>query len=528
MDSRTVAREMIEQLGDFQNEPLTDFAVPENVTAFELALANVRSQFGQEHPLVIDGEEIWTEESFESVYPAHPDQTVGVFSRANEPLVKEAIEAASRAFELWSRTPSTERVAILLKAAEIMRARKHELSAWMVYEVGKNWLEADGDTREAIDFLGYYARQMLELELVEVNQLPEERDTLRYLPLGAGAVIPPWNFPLAITTGMSSAALVAGNTVVLKPASSSPKIAWEYFNILRQAGLPDGVCNFLPGPGSRVGDPLVDHPKTRFIAFTGSKETGLRIHERAAKIQPGQVGIKRTILEMGGKDAVVVDETADLDAAAYGIVVSAFGFQGQKCSAGSRAIIVDEVYDAMLEKILAQARETLVIGDPDKLEHFSGPVVSASQFDKIREYLRIGKSEGELICGGGAMERDGYFVEPTIFAGVDPHARIAQEEIFGPVLTVIRAQDWKQAIEIANDTEFGLTGAYYSRAEDRIAFAGREFHVGNLYINRKCSGALVGVHPFGGFNMSGTDSKAGGPDYLLLFTQAKSIGERLG
>jgi 1-pyrroline-5-carboxylate dehydrogenase len=350
---------------------------------------------------------------------------------------------------------------------------------------------------------------------------------LHHIPLGVGAVIPPWNFPLAIPTGMSSAAIVAGNAVILKPASDSAKVAWEYFNVLREAGLPDGVCNFLTGSGAVVGEALVDSPRTRFIAFTGSKGVGLRIHERAAKPQPGQIWLKRTMLEMGGKDAVVVDETADLDAAAEGIVVSAFGYQGQKCSAGSRAIIVDEVYDTLLDKVLEQARQTLTIGDPEQRETYIGPVVSERQYRKVLDYIAIGKDEGRLVYGGQPLEREGYFIEPTIFVDVPPDARIAQEEIFGPVLSVIRADDWTHAIKIANDTEYGLTGAYYSTDAERIDYAKREFHVGNLYVNRKCTGALVGVHPFGGFRMSGTNSKAGGPNYLLLFTQAKSIGHKV-
>jgi 1-pyrroline-5-carboxylate dehydrogenase len=527
MESRAAVQKMLDECGDFQSEPLTDFSVPDNVQAFEKALERVRGRLEEKHPLIIGGEEVWTEETFNSVYPAHPDQTVGIFSQGTNALAERAIDAASQAFETWSRTPSTERAAVLLKAAGIMRARRHELSSWMVYEVGKNWVEADADTVEAIDFLEYYARLALKFDLVDVAQAPGERDTLHYIPLGVGAVIPPWNFPLAITVGMSSAAIAAGNTIVLKPASVAPKVAWEYFEVLQEAGLPDGVCNYLPGPGGVVGEFLVEHPRTRFVAFTGSKEVGLRINERAAKTQPGQIWIKRTILEMGGKDAVVVDETADLDSAAKGIVVSAFGYQGQKCSAGSRAIIVDAAYDRLMEKVLEQARDLLVIGDPDRLEHYSGPVVSASQFEKVLEYIEVGKSEAKLVHGGRALDREGYFMEPTIFSDVAADARIAQEEIFGPVLSVIRAKDWRHAIEIANGTEFGLTGAYYGSDAKRIAETKQEFHVGNLYINRKCTGALVGIHPFGGFNMSGTDSKAGGPDYLLLFTQAKSIGEHL-
>ncbi len=525
-DSQEV-RAMLDRIGEFRNESLTDFSLSKNEIAFELALGQVISDIGRKHPLLIGGEEVYTGQTLKSTNPARPREVIGVFSRAGAVEAGSAIEAAGEAFESWSRTPTTERAAILLRAAELMRARRHELSAWMVYEVGKNWVEADADTVEAIDFLEYYARQMLELELVQVIQAPGERDTLHYIPLGVGAVIPPWNFPLAILVGMSSAAIVAGNTIVLKPASDAPKIAWEYARILGEAGLPPGVCNLLTGPGGVAGETLVDHPRTRFIAFTGSKEVGLRIHTRAARPRPGQNWIKRTILEMGGKGAVIVDETADLDAAATGILVSAFGYQGQKCSAGSRAILVDEIYDTLLEKILEQAPEMLTIGDPARREHTLGPVVSQRQYETVLDYIEVGKREGQLLYGGKAPDRDGYYIEPTIFGGVSPDARIAQEEIFGPVLAVIKARDWQHAIEIANSTEFGLTGAYYSTDPERLAYARREFHVGNLYFNRKCTGALVGIHPFGGFNMSGTDSKAGGPDYLLLFTQAKSIAEKL-
>ncbi len=527
MQERDEVRAMLEEIGEFRNEPLTDFTQPTHKAAFEAALARVREQFGERHPVVIGGEEIYTEATLVSTNPSHPEEVIGIFSKAGTELALQAIEAAEAAFVGWSRTPATERAAIALKAAALMRERKHELSAWMVYEVGKNWLEADADTAEAIDFLEYYARQMLQLELVEVHQAPGERDTLHYIPLGVGVVIPPWNFPLAIPTGMSSAAIIAGNAIVFKPASDSPQIAWEYFRILREAGLPAGVCNFLTGSGAVAGETLVDDARTRFIAFTGSKEVGLRIHERAAKPQPGQIWIKRTILEMGGKDAVVVDETADLDAAARGIIVSAFGYQGQKCSAGSRAILVDEIYEPLVGKILEQARQLLVIGDPEQHEHYIGPVVSRRQFQSVLEYIDVGQEEGQLLYGGQPVEGEGYFIEPAIFADVAPDARIAQEEIFGPVLAIIRAPDWKGAIDMANATEFGLTGAYYSSDPKRLDYARREFHVGNLYFNRKCTGALVGVHPFGGFNMSGTDSKAGGPDYLLLFTQAKSIAEKL-
>ncbi|MGH7505500.1 MAG: aldehyde dehydrogenase family protein, partial [Longimicrobiales bacterium] len=351
---------------------------------------------------------------------------------------------------------------------------------------------------------------------------------LRYIPLGVGAVIPPWNFPAAIMGGMTLAAIVTGNTVVLKPAHTSPAIAYRFVRLLLdEAGVPPGVVNFMTGPGGIIGDALVDHPKTRFIAFTGSKEIGLRIFERASRPRKGQIWLKRTILEMGGKDAIVVDETADLDAAADGIVASAFGFQGQKCSACSRAIVVDDVYDTVLEKVVERTRR-ISMGDPTNRATAMGAVIDDKAFRKIREYIDIGKEEGRVVLGGAFDDTaTGYFVPPTIIADVAPDARVAQEEIFGPVLAFIKAKDYDEALEIANDTEFGLTGALYSREPDRLERASDEFHVGNLYLNRKCTGALVGVHPFGGFNMSGTDSKAGGPDYLLLFTQAKSIARKL-
>jgi 1-pyrroline-5-carboxylate dehydrogenase len=357
-----------------------------------------------------------------------------------------------------------------------------------------------------------------------LTHIEGEDNELVYIPLGVGAVIPPWNFPCAITVGMTSAAFVSGNTVVLKPASTSPAIAAQFVRVLEEVGLPAGVVNFLPGSGSIIGDALIENPTVRFIAFTGSRDVGLRINNLAAHHQKGQRWIKRTILEMGGKDAVVVDETADLNEAANGIVASAFGFQGQKCSAGSRAIIVEQVYDRVLQKVIEKTRQ-LTMGDVTQPETSIGPVVDENAMKKITEYIEIGKGEGRLVTGG-EHHGPGYFIEPTIIADVKPHARIAQEEIFGPVLAVIKAQDFDDALHIANDTEYGLTGSLYSQDEQRIARAKEEFHVGNLYFNRKCTGALVGVHPFGGFNMSGTDSKAGGRDYLLLFTQAKAISAK--
>ncbi len=468
----------------------------------------------------------WLEgNTFASINPSQPDQVIGYFQRATVEQANEAVQVAATIFETWKHTPAEERASYLFAAADVMRQRRFIINAWMIYEVGKSWVEADVDTAETIDFLEFYAREAIRLAGKQpIIPFEGEDNQLTYIPLGAGAVIPPWNFPSAIMAGMTSAAFVAGNTVVLKPASTSPAAAAQFMHILEEVGLPPGVVNFLTGSGSVIGDALVDHPQTRFIAFTGSRDVGLRIYERAAKLQKGQRWLKRSVLEMGGKDAVVVDETADLEAAATGIVASAFGFQGQKCSAGSRAIIVEQVYDQVLQKVIAKTKQ-LTIGDVTQPGIFMGPVIDESAMQKIVEYIEIGKSEGHLVTGGG-HHGPGYFIEPTIIADVDSHARIAQEEIFGPVLSVIKAKDFDHALHIANDTEYGLTGALYSHDPQRIDRTKKEYHVGNLYFNRKCTGALVGVHPFGGFNMSGTDSKAGGRDYLLLFTQAKTISTK--
>jgi 1-pyrroline-5-carboxylate dehydrogenase len=395
-------------------------------------------------------------------------------------------------------------------------------------EVGKNWAEADADVGETIDFLEFYGREALRLDKATTPiQFPGERNQLRYLPLGVGAVIPPWNFPFAIMAGMTAAAIVSGNTVILKPSVDAPTIAAKFMELLEEAGLPDGVVNFCPGEGPGFGSAIVAHPKTRFIAFTGSKAVGLEIHESAAKTQPGQIFIKRTILEMGGKDSIIVAADADLDAAVEGVTLSAFGFSGQKCSACSRVIVDASIYDTFCDR-LQQRVATIKAGDPAE-NFYAGPVISDKSYRKVLGYIEIGKSEGRVLNGGNAIENadGGYFVEPTVIADVAPTARIAQEEIFGPVLAVIKATSFDDALEIANNTEYGLTGAVYSNSAETLDRARVEFHVGNLYFNRKCTGAMVGAHPFGGFNMSGTDSKAGGPDYLLLFTQAKSIAERL-
>ena len=509
----------------FINEALTDFSREELKRAQLEALEQVKRELGQTYPLVLGGQKISGEKTFASVNPSQPDQVIGYFAAATIEQTNTAIEAAAATFKTWKRVPASERAGYLFAAADLMKQRRFIINAWMIYEVGKSWVEADADTAEAIDFLEFYAREMIRLaEKQPITQIEGEDSELVYIPLGVAAVIPPWNFPCAIMAGMTSAALVAGNTVVLKPASTAPAIAYQFVRILEDVGLPGGVVNFLTGSGATIGDTLVDSPKVRFIAFTGSRDVGLRIFEHASQVPKGQIWLKRAILEMGGKDAVVVDETADLEAAAAAIVASAFGFQGQKCSAGSRAVIVEQVYDQVLQKVNEKTKQ-LVMGDVTQPGTSIGPVVDENAMQKILEYIEIGKAEGHLLLGG-KHQGPGYFIEPTIIADVAPDARIAQEEIFGPVLAVIKAKDFDDALAIANNTEYGLTGSLYTKDNQRLERAKEDFHVGNLYFNRKSTGALVGVHPFGGFNMSGTDSKAGGRDYLLLFTQAKAISAK--
>lgn len=511
----------------YKHEPFTDFSLEENKKAFASSLELVKSYLGQDYPLVINGERITTENKIVSENPANKEEIVGRVSMANRELAEKAMNSALEAFETWKKTRPEVRADVLFKAAAIIRRRKHEFSALLVKEAGKPWNEADADTAEAIDFLEYYGRQMLELkDGKRVESRPGEYNRYDYIPLGVGVVISPWNFALAIMAGTTVAAIVAGNAVLLKPASTTPVVAAKFIEVLEEAGMPKGVVNYIPGSGSEVGDYLVDHPKTRFISFTGSREVGTRIYERASKVNEGQIWLKRVIAEMGGKDTIVVDKEADLELAAQSIVKSAFGFSGQKCSACSRAIIVQDVYDQVLERAVALTKE-LTVGNPADQNNFMGPVNDQNAFDKIMSYIEIGKAEGELKTGGEGDASKGYFIQPTIFAGLDRNARIMKEEIFGPVVAFAKAKNFKEAIEIANDTDFGLTGAVITNNREHIEQAREDFHVGNLYFNRGCTGAIVGYQPFGGFNMSGTDSKAGGPDYLLLHLQAKTTSEML-
>jgi 1-pyrroline-5-carboxylate dehydrogenase len=515
------------QKPEFTNEPFVDFSKSENKAAMEAALTKVASEFGREYPMYIAGRAVSSGQKKASTNPSHPTQVLGTFPEASADQARQAIEAAHEYFATWQRVPAEQRAAILFRAAELIRQRKFEISAWICYEVGKTWPEADADTAETIDFLEFYGREMLRLAGPQsVTPMKGERNFLVYIPLGAGAVIPPWNFPAAIATGMTAAALVAGNTVVLKPSEESTVVAAKIVEILYEAGIPKEALQFLTGKGQVAGDALVKHAKTRFIAFTGSKDVGLIISEAAGKRQPGQLWIKRAVLEMGGKDATVVDEEADLDAAVEGVAQAAFGYQGQKCSACSRAIVSEKVYDSFVQKLVERTRKVSV-GPAEDPANYMGPVVSESAMNGILNYIEVGKKEGQVVAGGGRAPGDGYYVQPTVIADVSPKARIAQEEIFGPVLAVIKASDFDDALQIANATEFGLTGAVYSKNKAKLAKAQETFHVGNLYLNRKCTGAMVGAHPFGGFNMSGTDSKTGGKDYLLHFLQAKSIAEKV-
>ncbi|MEC2075041.1 L-glutamate gamma-semialdehyde dehydrogenase [Metabacillus fastidiosus] len=509
----------------YKHEPFTNFSEEENRRLFTESLRYVQSYLGNDYDLVINGERISTKDKIVSVNPANHDEIIGTVSKATVELAEKAMKSADETFQIWRKTDPEIRADILFRSAAIVRRRKHEFSALLVKEAGKPWNEADADTAEAIDFMEYYGRQMLAVkDGVKVESRPIEHNRFRYIPLGVGVIISPWNFPFAIMAGMTAAAVVSGNTVLLKPASTTPVIAAKFIEVLEEAGLPAGVVNYIPGSGSEIGDYLVDHPRTRFISFTGSRDVGVRIYERAAKVHDGQIWLKRVIAEMGGKDTIIVDSDCDLELAARSIVSSAFGFSGQKCSACSRAVVLEDVYDEVLARVI-EITKNLTVGNTADQSYFMGPVIDQAAYDKITSYIEIGKKEGKLVAGGKGDDTEGYFIEPTIFADVDENARLMKEEIFGPVVAFCKAKSFDHAIQIANNTDYGLTGAVLSNNRKHIERAQDDFYVGNLYFNRGCTGAIVGYHPFGGFNMSGTDSKAGGPDYLLLHMQAKTISE---
>ncbi len=512
-------------VSQFTNEPMVDFTRPDHRAAFPHAIAAVRTVAGRTYPLYIDGKEIITEELFDSVNPAKPSELLGRVSQAGIDEASQAIAAAKKAFPAWRDTSPRDRAEYLLKSAGIARKRLFELSAWQVLEVGKQWDQAYADVTEAIDFLEYYAREMIRYgEPQRIGTAPGEINHYCYEPKGIAAVISPWNFPLAISLGMASAAIVTGNTVIFKPSTITGIIGWHLVEIFREAVLPAGVFNYIPGKGSVIGDYLVDHPDISLIAFTGSVETGLRIIERAAAVHPGQTNVKKVVAELGGKNAIIIDDDADLDEAVPHVLYSAFGFQGQKCSACSRVIVLDAVYDKFVDRLI-KAAMVYQVGPAEDPRYSLGAVCDESAVSKILEYIEVGKQEGTLLYSSPVPSGEGYWVPLTIFGGITPQHRIAQEEIFGPLLVVMRVTDFDQAIEWANSTRFALTGGIFSRSPQHLERARREFRVGNLYINRNNTGALVDRQPFGGSRMSGVGTKAGGPDYLLHFMDPRVITE---
>jgi 1-pyrroline-5-carboxylate dehydrogenase len=513
-------------MGRFKNEPFTDFSDVRQRQRLETALVSVRQQWGRTYPLWIANRQIRTPHLTSSINPSYSQQVVGFCSDADRRLADRALQAATDAFPSWNALPVAKRAAHLFRWAKLLRARKFEFCAWLIYEVGKNWAEADADVAEAIDFLEYYAQQALETPptLVPVSG---ERNHYIFQGLGPVVVIPPWNFPLAILVGMTAAALVTGNTVVLKPSGQSPVIAALFVSLTKETDLPAGVLNLVTGAGSTIGDYLVTDRRTRMVAFTGSKDVGLHINQLAARHQPRQQWIKRVIAEMGGKNAIVVDRSADLDAAARGVTASAFGYQGQKCSACSRVFIHKAVYREFVDRLLGQV-STLRIGPAEIYGHSMGPVISFSAQQGILSAMARAKREGRLLYGGGkANLTGGFYLMPTVVDRLPRSSRLWKEEIFGPVVALAPVGSLAEALERANETDFGLTGAVYARDKTVLDRVRREMFCGNLYLNRKSTGALVGGHPFGGFNLSGTDSKAGGPEYLALFRQAQCVSEKL-
>jgi len=512
-------------LPPFENEPPTDFSRPGERAAMRDALKSVREQMGCTYSLVVAGRDVSTGLELVSTDPSDSTRLIGKFVQARPEEARLAVEAARNAFAAWSETPVRERAEVLIRAASLMRSRRLLLAAWEVLECGKPWREADADVAEAIDFCEFYARQMIRLGQEKHRDVPGETNAIEHIARGVAAVIPPWNFPLAIPTGMTVAALVAGNPVVLKPSERSPMMAHRLAEILEKAGLPTGVLTVLPGLGD-VGQALVDHPGIDLIAFTGSREVGLSINRRAAETPPEQDHVKRVIAEMGGKNAIIIDDDADLDEAVLGVLQSAFGYAGQKCSACSRVIVLEGAYQAFLNRLVEAAR-ALPVGPADDPETAVGPVIDAKAKQRILEYQQIAATEGEVVLATdvGHLPKQGHYVGPMIVAGVRPEARIAQEEIFGPVLAVLRARDLDEALAIANGTHFALTGGFYSRSPGNIERVKRQFRIGNLYINRPITGALVDRQPFGGFRLSGIGTKAGGTDYLLDFLLTRCVTE---
>ena len=523
----------LEQLRNdvYRNAPLVSFVYKDNQEKMQSALREVRKRFGEKYPLVIGGEKVWTDELTPSVNPSAPDEIVGYGSEAGVPEAERAVKAARAAFGKWSRTPFEERARLLERAADILERRRYELSAVEVFEAGKPWNEADADIREAIDFCRFYAHEMRRLGRPKLTQqVPGEESYHHYWPRGVAFVIAPWNFPIAILCGMASAAVVTGNTAIMKPSEQSIVCGAMLMQVFEEAGVPPGVLNFLSGRGSVIGAHLVDHKDVDIIAFTGSREVGLRIWQSAGVTQPGQRELKHVICEMGGKNAMIVDADADLGEAVSYSIYSAFGYQGQKCSALSRLILLEENYDRVMERLIPAAA-SLRVGNPEEPGIMVGPVIDEPAYRRILDYIEIGKKEATLAYRAKEVPPHGYFVPPTIFTDVNPNMRIAREEIFGPVLSVMKARDLDEALEVANGTDYALTGGFFSRSPANIERVKAQLEAGNVYVNRTCTGAIVGRHPFGGFKMSGGGTKAGGVDYLLHFLVPRVVTEntsRLG
>src|SRR6266700_6041720 len=509
----------------YRNSPLVNFVYKDSQDKMCSALREVRNRFGEKYPLVIGGEKLWTDQLTPSVNPSAPDEIVGYGSEAGIPEAERAVKAAREAFGKWSRTPFEERAHLLERAADIMERRRYELSAVEVFEVGKPWNEADGDIREAMDFCRFYAQQMRRLGRPRLTQqVPGEESYYHYWPRGVALVIAPWNFPIAILCGMASAGVVTGNAVIMKPSEQSIICGAMLMQVFEEAGVPPGVLNFLSGHGSVIGAHLVDHKDVDLIAFTGSREVGLRIWQSAGVTRPGQRELKHVICEMGGKNAMIVDADADLDEAIGYSIYSAFGYQGQKCSALSRLILLEENYDRLMERLIPAAA-SLRVGNPEEPGIMVGPVIDEAAYRRILDYIETGKGEATLAYQAKEVPPHGYFIPPTIFADVKPTVRIACEEIFGPVLSVLKVRDLDEAIEVANDTDYALTGGFFSRSPANIERVKAQLEAGNVYINRSCTGAIVGRHPFGGFKMSGSGTKAGGEDYLLQFLVPRVVIE---
>ncbi len=510
----------------FQVEPLTDFSREEARKAMANAIRQVAGEFGRTYPPVIDGHTVNTAATLDSLNPSHKSQVVGRCGRATPGQARQAVEAAQRAFPAWRDTDPARRAEYLFEAARVVRRRRFELAAWQVHECGKQWREADADVAETIDYCDFYAQEMLRLAVPRHRDVAGETNVYFYEPRGVVAVIAPWNFPMAILCGMTTAALVTGNTVVMKPSEQSAVVGAKLMEVFQEVGLPAGVVNYLPGVGEEVGPVLVEHPDVAMIAFTGSRGVGLHINREAAEVRPGQVNVKRVLAEMGGKNAVIVDDDADMDEAVRGVVSSAFGYQGQKCSACSRVIVPESLHDTFVNRLI-EATRSLKVAPAEDPGSAVGPVIDEEAFNRIRAAIEQGKTEARLAYAGdvGTLAGEGYYIAPHIFTDVAPTTKLAQEEIFGPVLAVLRCRDLTHALEIANGTPYALTGGLFSRSPEHIARVKREFRVGNLYINRKITGALVDRQPFGGFKMSGIGSKAGGPDYLLQFVLPRTITE---